>query len=373
MARALLLVPVALSCVYWGLSALTLARFRRRRARRSEWRPSVSLVKPVCGPERDLHENLSTAVRQDYPDYEVVFCVQDPLDAALPVVERVREEAGDGRVRIVVDGRRAGPNAKVGNILNGSARARGEVLVFSDSDMRVAPTYLADIVAALEDPQVGIACTLYRAEGATNLFEDLELLSLNADFVPAMIFAMETNAGLGCTGASLAIRRSTLDRIGGLAPLAEFLAEDFEIAHRVAQEGLRVVFVPHVAATRVELAGLRAWWRHQVYWDQNSRASSPMGFFLSVLVRGVPLALAYALVRGPRRWTVLAATLGVRLATAAVTSVALGDREGLRRLWLLPLRDLGGMATWLASFGGRTVHWRDRRFVLRKNRLVERP
>lgn len=373
MVTALLLIPVALSCAYWTLTALTLVRFRRRRRHDTGWQPTVSLVKPVCGLERDLHENLSTAVRQDYPDYEVILCVQDPFDPALPVLERIRGELPDGRVRVVVDGRRAGPNAKVGNMLNGSVQARGEVLVFSDSDMRLAPTYLHAIVAALADPGVGIVCTLYRAEGATNLWEHLEVLSLNADFVPAMVFAMETGVALACAGASLAVRRDTLDRLGGLAPLGEFLAEDFELARSAAARGFQVVFVPHVAATRVELSGLRAWWRHQVYWDQNNRASNPVGFFLSVVVRGIPFALAYALLGGPAQWTILGAALGVRLATAAVTSVALGDHEGLRRLWLLPLRDLGGFATWLASFGGRTVHWRARRFGLRGNRLVERP
>jgi len=369
---ALLLVPVVTSWVYWvATSAVMLRFFRKRRREGACWHPTVSLIKPVCGLEKNLYRNLSTACRQAYPEYEVIFSVQDSADPALPLLVRIRDENPGVLVRIVVDRASAGPNGRLSNILNATSHATGEVLVYSDSDMCLEPTYLSTIVAPLADPRVGVACTLYRVEGADNLFEALELLSLNTDFLPSMVFATETGAALACPGASQAIRRETLTRIGGLRPMAYTLVEDLELGRAVVAAGFRIAFVPHVAVTGVDLSGPSVWWRHQVYWEQNTRVANPIGFFFTWLVRGVPFAGLYALCGGPGYWLVLAATLAVRFGTTVVTSTLLEDREGIRRLWLLPLRDTVGLFVWFASFIGRKVHWRGRVFVLSGNAMIE--
>ena len=369
---ALLLVPVVVSCVYWIATGLMMARFFRRRAPAdSSWLPTVSLIKPVCGLEKNIHENLSTACRQDYPRYEVIFSVQDSADPALPLLARIRGENPTVPIQIVVDRASAGPNGKVSNLLNATGHATGRVLVYSDSDMRLEPDYLRTIVAPLANPRVGIACTVYRAEGADNLYESLELLSLNTDFVPSMVFAVETGAALACPGASQAIRRETLTLVGGLEPMAYSLVEDLELGRAVMAAGLMITLVPHVAVTRVDAPRPSVWWRHQVYWDQNTRVANPVGFFFTFLVRGVPFAGLYALCGGPGSWLVLAGTLAIRLGTTLVSSTLLGDREGIRRLWLLPLRDAAGLLVWMASFVGRKVYWRGRVFALSGKGLIE--
>src|SRR5262249_25823747 len=218
--RTLLLIPVVGACVYWIATAVVMTCFFRRRAPTDgSWLPTVSLIKPVCGLEKHLYENLSTACRQDYPEYEVIFSVQDPADPALAVLTRIRDENPSVAIRIVVGRACAGPNGRLSNILNATGKAIGEVLVYSDSDMRLDPQYLRAIVAPLANPGVGVACTLYRASDAENLYESLELLSLNTDFVPSMVFASETGASLACPGASQAIRRETLTLIGGPEPM----------------------------------------------------------------------------------------------------------------------------------------------------------
>jgi ceramide glucosyltransferase len=368
----LLLMPVVVSCVYWLATSVMMVRFfRDRPSDSSGWLPTVSLIKPVCGVEKNLYENLSTACRQTYPDYEVIFSVQDSNDPALPLLARIRDENPTVPVRIVVDGASAGPNGRLSNILNATGHATGQVLVYSDSDMHLEPAYLRTIVAPLADPRVGVACTLYRAQGADNLFEALELLSLNADFVPAMVFATESGAALACPGASQAIRRETLTRIGGLAPMAYTLVEDLELGRAVVAAGLTIAFAPHVAVTGVDLPRASVWWRHQVYWEQNTRVANPVGYFFTWLVRGIPFAGLYVLSGGAGGWLVLAVTLAVRFCTTVVTSSLLGDREGIRRSWLLPLRDTAGLFVWVASFIGRKVHWRGRVFVLSGNGMIE--
>jgi ceramide glucosyltransferase len=370
--RTWLLMPVVVSCVYWIATSVMMARFfRDRPSGSSGWLPTVSLIKPVCGIEKNLYENLSTACRQTYPHYEVIFSVQDSNDPALPLLARIRDENSSVPVRIVVDGARAGPNGRLSNILNATGHATGQVLVYSDSDMHLESAYLNRIVAPLADPRIGVACTLYRAQGADNLFEALELLSLNTDFVPAMVFATETGAALACPGASQAIRRETLTHIGGLAPMAYTLVEDLELGRAVVAAGLKVAFAEHVAVTGVDLPRASDWWRHQVYWEQNTRVANPVGYFFTWLVRGIPFAGLYVLTGGAAGWLVLAATLAVRLCTTVVTSSLLGDREGIRRSWLLPLRDTAGLFVWVASFIGRKVHWRGRVFVLSGNGMIE--
>lgn len=374
--HALLFGLVLLSWTYWIAVAITVAVFFARKARpvREGYRPSVSLIKPVCGLEKNLYTNLSSACAQDYPDYEVIYALQNPEDPVLPILERIRAENPQRRVRILVDPSAAGPNGRLCNILNATREARSDVLVYSDSDMFLAPGYLGVIVAPLADPKIGVSCTLYRAQGAVNMWESLELLSLNTEFVPSMIFATMTGAALACPGASQAIRRETLEKIGGLASMADHLVEDLELGRRISAAGLEVVIGPHVAATGVDLKGWRPWWRHQVYWDQNTRAACPAGFFFTCLVRGVPLAVLYSFVMlpyGGLRLELLLATIALRLGSAASCCLYLGDREGLRTVWLLPLRDLAGAASWAASFLQRKVYWKGRVFVLAGNRLVE--
>lgn len=371
--HGILLGFVLLSWAYWIIVAITVAIFFGRKARpeKEGYRPSVSLIKPVCGLEKNLYENLSSACVQDYPDYEIVYALQSPQDPALPILERIRAENPQRRVRIIVDPTAAGPNGRLCNILNATRVATGEVLVYSDSDMLLPPDYLRAVIAPLADPGVGIHCTLYRAHGAVNIWESLELLSLNAEFVPSMIFATVTGAALACPGASQAIRRETLDKIGGLEPMADSLVEDLELGRRIVAAGLRVEIGRHVAGTGVDLSNWRPWWRHQVYWDQNTRAACPVGFFFTWLVRGVPLVALYCSTQGLLGLEIMLATVGVRLGCAASSCLFLGDREGVRTLWLLPLRDLIGAATWAASFLQREVHWKGRVFVLSGSRLVE--
>jgi ceramide glucosyltransferase len=240
--------------------------------------------------------------------------------------------------------------------------------------MFLKPDYLRSIVAPLADETVGVSCTLYKAWKADKLEEYLELLSFNADFVPSMVFATVTQASIACPGASQAIRREVLAKIGGLAPLAHYLVEDFELGRRVIQAGYRIQFVPYVAATGVDLKNFKAWWRHQVYWDQNTRAAAGIGFFFTFLIRGIPFACLYTLIGGSHAKLVLSLTLGVRLVTTGVNSFFfLSDRDGLKSLVLLPIRDVLSLFVWFASFVKRKTFWRGRTFIIRKGKLVEAP
>lgn len=375
-----LIMPVVCGSVY-ALLCMAAALRLRGRSHASSSGPAVAgspatILKPVHGLEKNQRENLRSACLQDYPEYQVVFSVQGPDDAALPLLRELESEFGPQRVTVAVESRRAGTNGKINNMIGGLRHARYDLLVISDSDILLPPDYLQSIVAPLADPGVGCVCTLYKAAGARTWYEKMELLTLNADFMPNVIFAHVSGASKFCLGASAALRRATLERIGGLESLADYLVEDYEMGRRIAMLGMKIAIVPRFVDTIVDLKSPSQWWTHQVYWDQNTRAARPFAFFATAVIRSVPFALLYAAVRlgDALGMGILAGAIAIRTAAAAVIlKWVLRDREGLRSLWLLPFRDIASLATWLLAFLKRTTVWRGARFVLtRDGRLVDR-
>ncbi len=371
------MIPILGGSIYSVLCVLAVWRFRTRKRSPSgysfsHW-PSVTILKPMCGLEKDQKVGLRSACLQDYPEYQVLFSVQDPMDPVVPLLKEVQEEFGPDRVSVVTENLQIGPNRKVNNLLGALPHARHEVLVMSDSDVRLEPDYLKTIIAPLSDPEVGCVCTLYRATTATRWFEKMELLTLNADFVPNLIFAHVTGASKFCLGSSLALRRASLEAMGGLESLADFLAEDYEIGRRLWTSGRRVAIVPYFSEMVVNLKDPLEWWRHQVTWDQKTRAARPVGFFFTILTRSVPFALLLLCLRfgDVVGWTLLGGVLAIRLATAGlIMGWGIRDREGFRSLGLLPFRDLAAFVSWFLAFTKRTVFWRGTTFNLtRKGRL----
>jgi ceramide glucosyltransferase len=365
--QGLLLIPVVCGSIYALLRLFAVARFQLRQSRHAPpvtW-PAVTILKPVCGLEKDLEDTLRSTCIQDYPEYQVVLSVQRADDPALPILRKLAAEFGPERVSVCVATRAPVANGKIHNLANAVKAARHEILVISDSDIRLSPDFLKAIVAPLDDPKVGFACTVYRGVRTERWPERLELLSLH-DFTVEVIFSYMTGASDFCLGSSIAFRRSTLDAIGGFEPLVEYLAEDWEMGARIRALGLDLVLVRHTVETVIDIPDPLDWWRHQLYWDLNTRFARPRGFLATVLIRAVPFALLFALVRSfdATGLFVLAAALGLRLATSGAIQALLGDREALRSLAWMPLRDVAGFAIFLVALSHRRVVWRGVRFDL---------
>ncbi len=378
--QVFLLVPAIVASIYSVLASMAVLVFCRRQMPRpaaGDRLPPASILKPVFGLEKDLGGNLRSACLQDYPAYQVVVSVQRLDDPALPLLRELESEFGPDRVTVVVSNSEPVVNGKIQNLTAALDAARHDVLVISDSDVELRPDYLRTIVAPLADSTVGYVCTLYRAVRAATWYERLELLTLNGDFVVNVAFAEVTGASGFCLGASTAVRRSTLAEIGGFSVLADYLVEDFEMGRRIRARGYQAVLLPYFVDTVIGLKSAVEWWRHHLYWDQNTRAARPIGFFASVLVRGVPFAFGFAALRlfDPIGLLVFLGALGIRLATTAVVLGRHGirDAEGMRSLWLLPLRDLAGLASWALALSKRTFVWRGLEFGLtRDGRIVPR-
>ncbi|OLE19865.1 MAG: ceramide glucosyltransferase, partial [Cyanobacteria bacterium 13_1_40CM_2_61_4] len=338
--------------------------------------PPVTILKPVCGLEKNLRENLRSACAQDYPEYQVVFSVQAPDDPALPLVRELQREFGAQRVSIAVDDRQTAPNGKIKNLLGGFPYARYDIFVISDSDVLLRPDYLKAIVAPLDDSNVGYVCTLYKASRAGTWFEKLELLTINADVMSNIVFAHVSGVSKVCLGGSTALHRSTLKDIGGFEALGDYLVEDYEMGQRILKTGKKNALVFHLVDTIVDLKTVRQWWTHQLYWDQNIRVVEPVAFFGTVVVRAIPFALIFAALRlDAVGLAVLGGAVMIRMATAAgILGWGFKDWEGIKSLALLPIRDAAGLVFWVLAFTKRTVIWRGVEFILhRDGRMVPLP
>jgi ceramide glucosyltransferase len=356
---------VSIGLAVWLATLVCAFSFRARRAPRggdSAGRlPPVTLLKPVYGIEKNLRENLRTACLQDYPEYQVVFSVQRHDDPAIPVLREIEREFGPDRACVAIENVEVGLNGKINNLCGALRYARHDVLVISDSDVRLASDFLRRIVEPLADPSVGAVTTLFKATNAQRWYEKFELLTLNADQTAMAIFASTTRIAQFCFGASTALTRRTLERIGGFEALGHSLVEDTEMGRRIQGLGQRVVAIPYVVDLTVDLKSPADWVRKQVYWDQNTIAAVPGAYAAGWCLRVIPLALLFAVLRGGDGvgLALLTAALVVRLASAAIVlRVGLGDREGLRALWLVPVKDVLGIVWALRALFSRTVVWR---------------
>ncbi len=332
-------------------------------------RKGVTVLKPLHGDEPLLEAALASTCAQDYPAFQVVFGVQRADDPALDVVDRVCRHFPAADIAVVVDPRRHGTNPKIGNLINMLPAARHDLLVIADSDLHAAPDWLASVVAALDVPGTGLACTLYAGLPATGaLIERLAAMQISHTFLPGAVLARALGRQ-DCLGATMALRRDTLARIGGLEALRDHLADDNVLGRRVRALGLAVALADSVPATTVPEATLRALWRHELRWARTIRTLVPGQFAASILQYPIFWAMLAIVLsggglsgRGFWSWSLFETAWLTRALAARVIDRALGPLLGdlafRAPLWLLPARELLSIAVMLASYAGLSVNWR---------------
>ena len=355
-------VILAPAWAYLVGTAVAAVRFARRATPSGPEPPPVSLLKPLHGAEPGLYENLRSFAQQDYPVVQMVLGVNDANDGALPVAQALIRDLPASDIALVLDPPVRGSNLKVANLENMLAAARHDILVISDSDMRVDRRYLGAVTAPLHDPRTGLVTCLYEGVSTGGIWSELGALHINFGFLPSALVAAELGIGHGCFGATVAVRRETLERIGGLARLRDELADDRRIGDAVRAQGLAVLLSRYVVEARVSELSFTSLWQHELRWARTVRAITPAGFAGSVLTH--PVALA-ALAAAASRFGLTPAILLVlscllRWASALVIAGALAFTTA--GLWLLPVRDALSFAVFVASFFGRRVCWRDQLF-----------
>ncbi|MGH7047937.1 MAG: bacteriohopanetetrol glucosamine biosynthesis glycosyltransferase HpnI [Stellaceae bacterium] len=363
-----ILLVVLPGWVYLGAAVLAVRRFARNAgtARRTNGAtcPAVTILKPLHGDEPGLYENLRSFADQDYPVRQIVLGVNDPADGALAAARAlICDRAGDD-IALVIDRHISGANHKVANLANMLRAAHHAMLVLADSDMRVERGYLARVTAPFDDPRTGLVTCLYKGAPTGGIWSQLGALNINFGFLPGAVLAEALGVGRGCFGATIVLRRETLDRVGGFARFRDELADDHRLGAAVRALGLAVVLSEHVVEARVSEPSLTALWRHELRWARTVRGLTPWSFAGSLVTHPLALALLAAAVTQLRPTAVLALTISWLLRWAGVRVIAREIGAAAAAPWLIPIRDILSFAVFVASFFGRKVFWRDRNFCV---------
>jgi ceramide glucosyltransferase len=321
-----------------------------------------------------MWESFCSHCEQDYPEYQLIFGVSDSTDPAIALVQRLQQQYPRRDIQLVVGDQALGTNTKVSTLAQMVPAARHDVLLVNDSDIRVAPGYLRSVISPLADDSVGLVTCLYRGVAAGTLGSRLEALGISTDFVPGVLSAKFLEGGLRFgLGSTLAFRRSDLQAVGGFEALADYLADDYELGRRIAGTGKRVALADIVVDTFLPAYSVSQFIQHQLRWSRTIRDARRWGYVGLLLTFGVPWALATLLAtRGAGwAWLLLALTVAVRVTVALGSALAvLRDRQILRDVFLLPLRDLIAPVVWALSFAGNQISWRGDLFYLKDGRLA---
>ena len=337
--------------------------------------PPISILKPIRGLDRETYENYASFCHQDYPDFEILFCVTDETDPAVAVIRQLMDDFPERSIRLLIGAEPVGASDKVNKLCRMVGEARHEILIITDSDVRVAPGFLKAVSTPLQDPAVGGVTCLYRGLTDGSFPANLEALTNSTDFAPGVLVAWMLGGGKldFMLGAVMGTTKTRLAEIGGFESLADYFCDDYELGNRLAARGYRVELSRFPVDIVYPHESLREAFRHQLRWNLSIRYSRPWGhvglLFTQILVwflAGLFLtpswlaefgfAAAYALLRRE-----MAVRTGVR-----------GMKDPLVResMWMLATRDLFAFIVWLVSFFPQRIQWRDRQFYVENKRLV---
>lgn len=370
------LAGTAASTVFLVLSLLGAWRFHREardqllEAERATSLPAVSLLKPVHGREARLKENIESFFRQDYPDYEIIFAADEPDDAALEIIEEVRARYPRIRCRVLVTGKPPWPNPPAYGFHRMTEIAAHDILVTSDSDVEVAPSYLREVVPPLLDPKVGMLTCLYRGKNAGGLWSGMDAIGMSVEMSAGVLTANLLEGMKFGLGPTIVARKDSVARIGGYQVIGEYFSNDFVIGNLIERAGYRVVLSRHVIDHVVPPMTFRRMWERQVRWAKGTRWSRPKGHFGTGLIFAMPYGiLGFLAAAAMGHVWAGAGLLGAAIANRMIEALAIGwgvvrDPRARNAPWLYPLRDLLGFFVWCASYLSKRAVWRDSKYEL---------
>ena len=383
-AVAILTTILAVAGMGYFLAALIAARIFLSQSSEllTPFAPGVSILKSLKGLAPGMMEAFRSHCRQSYTgQYELIFGVASLSDPAANAVRQLIAEYPKRAIRLIECPQQLGTNGKVSSLVQLVPHARFKFLLINDSDITVSSRYLEQVMACFAPAdsggkaakEVGLVTALYRGRAHHTLASQLEALGIATDFQAGVLLSKWIERGLHYgLGSTLALRRETLDKIGGLLPLVDHLADDYELGARVSAAGYRVVLSDEVVETNIAAYGWRGFLDHQLRWARTVRDARPWGYAGLIFTHGLGWALLNLLASGasPLSLWLLGLSFCLRIALAmTVGAEVLSDRQVLPSLWLLPLRDLIAMSVWVAGFAGNTIVWRGERFALKNGKL----
>jgi ceramide glucosyltransferase len=366
----LLILCILSVCFYCYAIYAAITFFAAPRLINLEFHPPVSILKPICGLDRDAYENLASFCQQDYPKYQIIFAVRNSKDPCIEVIEKIIQNFSDLDISLIVSDRVIGTNLKVSNLANAAAKAKYEILVLADSDIRVGTDYLQRVIQPLQDESVGVVTCMYRSltEGWISI---LEAINTTTEFHGGVLVSnLKENGIKYAFGCTIAIPKKVLEAIGGFEAIADYLADDFQLGYLPFQAGYKVVLSDYIVEHLHKSNTLIDVIKRQIRWAFCKRVSRPWGYLGLIFTYGVvtSLLLLIATDGSILGWLGLCICWVTRLVMAwIVGTISLKDPIVKKFLWLVPGCDLLSFAIWCFSFIGNTIEWRGQQLKLTKD------
>jgi ceramide glucosyltransferase len=368
-----LLAISAIPFVYYCIAIFSSLRyFRVSRLKPSGFLPPISNIKPVFGLDPEAYENFASFCRQDYPNYEILFCI-DANDPALPVLQRLKNDFPNTRIRIVIGSGRNGTNDKVCRLARLVEEASYNHLVISDSDVRVQPDYLRRLVAPLQDPKVGAVTCFYVPSSETTFIQRLQEVGMLSDFYPGVLVDWQLEGIKFALGPTICTTRERLQEWGGYPALENQPADDLQVGRRIAEQGYEVVLLNYAVSTVPDYNSLRELFFKRLRWITVMRQMRPWGHAGLVFTLGLPwslLAVALQPTAAVAAWYLGGYFVFRSVLTLLVGSAGLKQRGVWAKLLLIPAWDALATSIWLTSFTRRSIRWRGQDYRIVNGNLV---
>jgi ceramide glucosyltransferase len=369
------LAVAAIPFIYYFIALYSSWRFfqQPRQAARGAFTPPVSILKPIRGIDPDAYENFSSFCLQDYPEYEILFCVSDRDDPILPVIERLQREFPERSIQVFFGSGRTAPNDKVAKLARLVEEARYEYVVINDSDVRARPDYLRSVVEPLQDFSVGATTCFYASIGEETFTDGLQTVGMLSDFYAGVLVAWQLDGVKFALGPTIATTRGHLAGFGGYAAIENRPADDLLVGRLIAEQGLEVRLLPYVVDTVADFQSMRELVYKRLRWIVVMRHMRPWGHLGLLLTQGLPWSLAAIAVHPTA--AVACGYLGTYFALRCAITWLIGA-YGLKRpaQWkhmpLIAVWDALAFAIWVASFLRRSIRWRGADYYIREGVLV---
>jgi ceramide glucosyltransferase len=375
--HAVFLLAAAIPFIYYCIAIYSSWRFFRERPETppAKFTPPVSILKPIRGVDPGAYENFASFCRQDYPEYEIIFCVSGVDDPVAPLIERLQKEYPERRIALLYGSGRAAANDKVAKLVRMVEEARYEYIVINDSDVRARPDYLRNVVAPLRDPNVGAATCFYTAIEESSFTDSVQAIGMLSDFYAGILVAWQLDGVKFALGPTIATTRAHLSGFGGYAALENRTADDLLVGRLIAEQGLEVKLLHYTVDTVADYHSMRDLIHKRLRWIVVMRHMRPWGHLGLLLTQGLPWSLA-AIAIHPRA-TLAAVYLGTYFALRSIMTGVIGvyglkQRTTWRRLGLIPVWDALSFGIWVASFMRRSIRWRGADYRIGANGALAR-
>jgi ceramide glucosyltransferase len=365
----------AIPFIYYGIALFSCWRFFRRppRTDAAAFTPPVSNLKPIRGLDPDAYENFASFCRQDYPDYELLFCVADREDPAIPLIDRLRQEFPERPIRVLFGSGRDAANDKVAKLARLVSEAAHEHVVISDSDVRVRPDYLRNVVAPLADPKIGAVTCFYLSLDERTFVDRLQSVGMMSDFYAGIVVAWQLDGVKFALGPTIATTRERLASFGGYQSIENRPADDLLVGRLIADQGYEVELSRYTVETVADYESVGELFHKRLRWIVVMRHMRPWGHFGLIFTHGLPWALAAVAVHpSPATAAIyLGGYFAMRCAITAMIAVwGLKQRSYWRKMFLIPLWDAAAFLIWVASFARHSIRWRGSDYYIRGGTLV---